>query len=236
MKILVTGSEGFIGSKLCKALEELGHQISKIDRKLQRTIESSNPWGIDLIFHLAAQTDVQYSREHPFEDAMDNIMSTIRLIQKYPGVKIIYPASAASLEINSPYGLSKRVAMEYIKLLCPEYVICTLGNIWGDGGHGAIDKFFEAEVIKVNGDGHQTRSIIHVQDVVKGFIKAMEWPTGEYSLGNDAISIKQIAERISEKTGKPIEYDLSYDPVKQGEVYAAVLPNTTPDWHPEVVL
>lgn len=236
MKILVTGSEGFIGSKLCTALEELGHEVVRVDRKLQRAIENTNAWGIDLIFHLAAQTDVQFSREWPFEDATDNIMATIKLIQKYPDTKIIYPESAASIEINSPYGLSKRVAGEYIRLLCKDYVICTLGNIWGDGGHGAIDKFLVSDVIKVNGDGHQTRSIIHVSDVVKGFIKAMEWPKGTYSLGNDAISIKEIAERISAKTGAKIEYDLSYDPVKQGEVYAAVLPNTTPDWQPLINL
>lgn len=234
MRILITGSEGFIGSKLTQALK--GHTILRIDRRLGKTISQHNKYeNVDVIIHLAAQIDLQFSRKFPLVDAMDNIIETIRLLEMYPKVKIIYPATAASLPITSPYGLSKQTAAEYIKLLCRDYVILTLPNIWG-GGHGVIDNFEKMDVLKVNGDGHQTRTIVHVDDVVKAFVKAIDWEKGEYKLGGQVVSIKEIAEKVAARTGKKIEYNLAYDPVKNGEIYASVIPNTTPDWQPEIQL
>lgn len=237
LRIIITGSEGFIGSKLTKSLEDLGHMVLKIDRRLGKTISQSGQFkNVDLIYHLAAQIDLQYSRLYPMQDAMDNIIDTINLITLYPHIKIIYPATAASLPITSPYGLSKQTAAEYIKLLCPDHIILTLPNIWGSGGHGVIDRFKEMKVLKVNGDGHQSRTIVHVDDVVAAFVKALHWPNGEYMLGGTTLTIKEIAEKISKDSGKQIEYNLKYDPVKEGEIYASVIPNTTPDWQPTILL
>ncbi len=239
MKIIVTGGSGYIGSKLITALKALGHEVINIDVAIGVTIANSFFRDVGVIYHLAAQADVQYSRTNPHFDAMNNIGSTIELIQKYPNTKIIYAASAASLEFNSPYGLSKKVCEDYIKLLCKEYVLVRIPNPWGEGGRGAVDYFMKAETIKVNGDGLQSRTIIHVNDIVQAFLQAMMWNTGEYQLGGDErfnLTVKEIAERVSMITGKEIVYDLSYDPKKQGEVFAAILPNTTPNWQPTIEL
>lgn len=226
IKVLVTGSEGFIGSKLCTALHILGHEVFRYDRVLGSKIE--NLPDVDLVFHLAAQTDIKYSMTHLEEDAMDNIILTTQILKRYPTTRIIYPASAASYPAVSPYGISKNTAAEYIKLMHKDYAILMFPNIYGPGGKGAINKFRESEVMTIFGDGEQTRTIVHVDDVVKALVMAIEWPVGEYSLGGEVVSINQIADKI----GKPKVYEPNY----QGNIFASVIENTTPNWKPSITL
>lgn len=226
MKILVSGSEGYIGSKVCKLLEAEGHEVVRFDRKLNSHLEEMGE--VDLIYHFAAQIDVQYSMTHPYYDAMDNIVLTTQILERYPNTRIIYPASASSVNIQSPYGLSKKVATDYIKLLHKDYVILMLPNVWGDGGHGAIDLFMKSDVINIFGDGTQSRTIVNVHDVARAFVMAKDWETGEYTLGGEVVTVNEIARRI----GKPI----IYHPGHKGEIFASVIPNTAPNFEPEIML
>lgn len=226
LKCLVTGSEGFVGSKLCTALHILGHEVIRYDRVLGSKFEALP--DVDLVFHLAAQTDLKYSQTHLADDAMDNIILTCKLLERYPTTRFIYPASAASKPIVTPYGLSKQTAAEYIKLVHKDYAIVMFPNVYGPGGKGAINKFRESSVMTIFGDGEQTRTIVHVDDVVKALIMAIEWPTGEYSLGGEVLSINQIADKI----GKLKVYEPNYT----GNIFASVIENTTPDWEATIKL
>jgi len=226
MKILVTGSEGYIGSKLVKALEKEGHTVFRFDRKLNSYLKDFK--DVDLVYHLASQTDVKYSQTHPFQDANDNILLTTQILEEYQDKRIIYPASASSLDIKSPYGLSKKVGEDYIKLCHKDYVILRLPNVYGDGGHGVIDIFKEAEVMTIFGDGTATRTIVHVQDVVTAFVDAKNWPIGEYQLGGQVISINEIADKLN----KP----KVYKPIPPGGIFSAVMENTAPNWKPTIFL
>lgn len=226
MRILLTGSEGFIGSKLAKALQEKGHEVLSYDRKLNSYMRDFKE--VDLIYHFAAQTDVQYSMTHPYQDANDNILLTTQILEQYPDVRIIYPASASSLDIKSPYGLSKKVAEDYIKLLHKDYVIIRLPNIYGEGGKGVINKFQEMDTMTIFGDGTATRTIVHVDDVVKAFVMALDMEKGEYQLGGQVISINEIADKFN----KP----KVYKPAPNGDIFASVLKNTVPGWEPTKIL
>ncbi len=226
MRILVSGSEGYIGSKLVKALQEEGHEVLRFDRKLNSYLKDFK--DVDLVYHFAAQADVQYSLTHPYQDANDNILLTTKFLEEYPNVRIIYPASASSLDIKSPYGLSKKVGEDYIKLLHKDYVILRLPNVYGSGGRGVIDKFREMDTMTIFGDGTATRTIVHVDDVVTAFVDAKNWDKGEYQLGGQVISINEIADKL----GKP----RVYKPAPTGDIFASVLKNTAPNWRPTILL
>jgi len=97
MKILVTGSSGTIGTRLCETLLERGHEVVgadwepckwntavealRVDIDLRHAAEFSKlPTDVELIIHLAANARVYELVEHP-ERAMDNIVDTFNLLE-----------------------------------------------------------------------------------------------------------------------------------------------------------
>lgn len=218
MAILITGHKGMIGSKLFKKLDAVG-----IDIKEGKNLITCDLPEVDIIYHLAAQSSVEASWSDPVHD-MDNLRMTVRLVKKYPNTKIIYTASAATPQ-TSPYGFSKNACAEYIKIFHDNYVICVLPNVYGvKGGKSVVDIFKDNEEIDIFGDGLQTRSYIHVDDIVEALILAKDWNKGEYFLGDGiATSVLQLAK------GKKIRFK---EPRK--ETKEAVLPNTTPNWEPKI--
>lgn len=75
-----------------------------------------------------------------------------------------------------------------------------------------VERALEGRPIEVHGDGEQTRSFAHVDDVVRATVGLMEHPNtaGDvYNVGNDEpITIGDLARRVKELTGSdsPIEY------------------------------
>lgn len=217
MSILVTGSAGFIGKRLFEKVGGVGIDV----KDGQNLITTELPEDIDVIYHLAAQSSVEASWQDPVHD-MDNLRMTARLVKEYPNAKIIYTASSATKD-TSPYGFSKWACAEYIKKFHKNYVICTLPNVYGEkGGRSVVDIFKGNDEVTIYGDGKQTRSYVHVDDIVEALILAKDWEKGIYSLGDGkATSVLELAR------GKKVKFALA-----RKEAREAVLNNTTPNWKP----
>jgi UDP-glucose 4-epimerase len=128
-KILCTGHQGFIGSKLHRKLNCDGVDIkSGVD-----IVTYKKKKEYDYIIHCAAQISVPDSKINPIKDATTNILGTINLLQQHPKAKHIYLSSCAVLLGDSPYALSKLIAEKYIELLAKNYLIVRLTNVVGDG-------------------------------------------------------------------------------------------------------
>lgn len=84
MKILVTGSAGFIGGKLVEHLQCLGHEVIGFDKTegkdlLDKFDVYRSVHGRDAVFHLAAVADLNWMREN-YERALDiNIRGTVNM-------------------------------------------------------------------------------------------------------------------------------------------------------------
>lgn len=164
MKVLITGGAGFIGSHIQDKLIALGHKVAIVDSLRSGRKENLHPkstffkmdirnkpglerafkkFAPEVIFHLAAQNEVPYSMDHPWEDEEINIRGTMNLLElavKYKVKKFVYsntggayygdvPISALPvredqvvLKPTSFYGVSKSTAELYLKLF---------GNIYG---------------------------------------------------------------------------------------------------------
>ncbi len=118
MKILVTGSEGYIGSVLTKKLEELGHEvigydigyysdclISKTNEKFKkikkdiRDIEAEDLNQVDAIIHLAGLSNDPLGEFKPYLTEDINFLATVKIakLAKHLGVKRFIYASSQSM-------------------------------------------------------------------------------------------------------------------------------------------
>ena len=91
-KIIVTGSEGFIGKALCRELSKRGVEVIGIDRK--NGTEASNVFNENL--------------EQIRKDNIDTFMSVANACNLYR-VKLVYASSSTANPVNttSMYGISK---------------------------------------------------------------------------------------------------------------------------------
>jgi UDP-glucose 4-epimerase len=221
MRILVTGHKGAIGSRLVEHLKD--HEIIGIDHKDgQDILTCALPENIDLIYHLAAHASVEDSWKDPVRDS-ENITTTIRLAHSYPDTRIIYASSCATINPASPYGFSKKCAMDYLKLFHSKSTILYFPNVFGTG-RSVVDFFKGKDKVTIFGDGTNVRDYVHVDDIAKALVKAMYWPLGDYFLGSGkSYDVLALAE------GK----EVIFAPARK-EATESLIPNTTPNWHPTI--
>jgi UDP-glucose 4-epimerase len=165
----------------------------------------------DAVIHLAAQPDVRVSVKNPVMDADVNVLGTINVLQlaAESGVKRFVNTSSGGCVYgepeaipvseesprrpDSPYGVSKLVAEEYIRYYERTHGIacCTLAlanvygprqNAFGEAGVVAIfiGKILAGEDCTIFGDGEQTRDFVFVEDVVEAYRAALRKGDGEF--------------------------------------------------------
>ena len=223
----MTGGAGFVGSHLVDALVERGDDVVVVDDFSSGNREHLNPGaqlderdirdgleldGADVVFHLAAQADVQTSMRRPDHDAAVNVVGTVRVLEaaREAGAQVVFtstggaiygecdgPASEdAPLRPVSPYGIAKLCGEEYIagwnRIHGSSNAVVRLANVYGprqvpelEGGVVAIflDRLARAEPTTIFGDGLQTRDFVYVGDVVDALLAAVGRDGGVFNVG-----------------------------------------------------
>lgn len=97
MKILVTGTSGFIGQHLAPALVTRGHWVIGVDRrdscdlpgvehiKHDLTTSCENLPEVDMVIHLAAFNGTKHFYTQAYNVIRDNTLPTINLLDRYRG-------------------------------------------------------------------------------------------------------------------------------------------------------
>ena len=104
MKILITGSEGFIGTHLKERLQKEGHKVTGVDdmshpaefyvpankfiKKDILNLTESEVKGHDWIIHLAAQINVEKSLIDPIDTVRTNTLGTLHMLELSRKLKI----------------------------------------------------------------------------------------------------------------------------------------------------
>ena len=164
MNILLTGSDGFIGSHLFYNLKEK-HNVIGFDLKHGHDILTSDfPKDIDLVIHLAGLSGVRDSLERPTEYWKTNVIGSQRLFEHYKDTRILYASSSTAHEPwKNPYAMSK-YSMEQL-----EHNNC-LGmrftTVYGTGARKdmLIPKILRNDIQYLN--VNHIRDFIHVDDLI----------------------------------------------------------------------
>ncbi len=169
--------------------------------------------GAEAVFHLAAKVSVRGSFEQFYDDISTNVLGTANLLRCLDGAvrhfvfassMAVYAESEEGGTVRedhpcrplSPYGVGKLAA----ELLCAQ-VLQRMGiaftalryfNTFGPGQRftpyvGVITIFvtrlLRGESPVIYGDGLQRRDFVHVEDIARGTVAALDGPPGIYNLG-----------------------------------------------------
>ena len=256
MRALVTGGAGFIGGHLVEKLVERSWNVEVFDnfeRASPETLRSLPPEAelrrvdvrdldsmkryvddVDVVFHLAALTDVVESEAKRDEYWSVNVLGTENVLKvaRDLGAKVVFTSSAAvygeldevareDLKPNpiSFYGVTKlegeKLCIKYHEEHGVDVVVLRLFNVFGERARAGVVKIFlerarEGKPLIVYGDGEAIRDFIYVGDVVEALLRASQGTVfGEViNIGSgEPVKIRELAEFVSTLGGVKIKYE-----------------------------
>jgi UDP-glucose 4-epimerase len=254
MKILVTGSEGYIGKHLIKMLGD-EHEVTRLDIKaddfMMATDITKLPSEIpnvlaelDVVIHLAARVKVNESVTNPWLYYNTNVNGTKNILNHVKCRHFIFASTGVASKPANPYALSKRIAEDIVKEHCQEngfdFTIFRFYNVIGsdgfeptnpDGLFFNLNKAVETGTFNLCGtdyntiDGTCLRDYIHVNEVCNAIIKSLETPSGQVeNLGTG--EGKTVLEIINQyKDTNQVDFEVIDVGRREGDLEVSVLDN-----------
>lgn len=225
MEILITGGAGFIGSHILAQLQGRRDMDVVVFDNLSSGSKEHVPAGMELVegdvcdeaavdalfadhhfdavVHLAAQTMVPFSVDHPVEDCQINLEGVLHVLEAcrtHGTGHILFSSSAAVYGDNlhiplketerlvptSPYGITKMTTEHYLRVYHELYgmdaTVFRFANVYGERqgekGEGGVVSIFckllsQRQGITVFGDGNQTRDFVYAGDIAQAIIRAL---------------------------------------------------------------
>jgi UDP-glucose 4-epimerase len=247
MRAAVTGGAGFIGSNLVDVLVARNDDVTVVDNFASGKRENVNPRATllehdirepfsveaDVIFHLAAQADVQTSMKRPGYDAAVNVVGTVNVLESAPEAQVIFASSGgagygecaepasedAPFLPLSPYGIAKKCGEEYLagwnRIHGTSHVSLRFANVYGprqDSGleGGVVAIFLEGmsrgRQTTIFGDGGQSRDYVYVDDVVAALLASVGKRGGPYNVGSGVeTTVAALHTAAARALGSPAE-------------------------------
>jgi len=263
---LITGGCGFIGANLCLEIcdkfpmdevviiDRIVRYVDNIPRIKIYNMEGfdkdmlkyiCHKHNIDFFVHLAAQTSVPKSIEHPVYDCSQNTMNIIRCLEatRDSNVKKFLFASSTAVTMPHicPYAISKAACEDYCKLFHRLYGLDTIivrpSNVYGpysEHKESVVAKFIKdviyGEPVTIYGDGKQERDFIYVSDLIDGIKLAINSEVGGRTFNlstSSSISVLELTKRLNILSQKYLNrrMQIKYGEQRKGDVSRSVLGN-----------
>ena len=164
MKILITGSDGFIGQHLKLFLQDK-HQLICLDKKSGNYILTCDlNYDVDMVIHLAGLSGVRDSLDKPTDYWIQNVVASHRIFKNFKDKRILYASSSTAREPwRNPYAMSKF----YMEHIAPANTMgMRFTTVYGPNAREEmfIPKLLRNDVDYINID--HKRDFIHVNDIL----------------------------------------------------------------------
>lgn len=246
-KILISGASGFIGRSLAQYFREKNkYYIVGMDNLSGSNFEEAKEASeychefhlkdirrkekypkYDYVLHCAGQVSVNNSVINPVNDASNNILGTIALLEKTKGSKFIYFSSGAVYGEaenpdedtfpfpESPYGFSKLAGEFYTRMFSDNHLILRMANIYSEDMNRKYptvhERFRKEKEITIYGGGKQTRDFLCVESLcqIVDLLKDKKNDTYNVGTGRETRIID-----LAKVYNKPIKFE----PARAGEL------------------
>lgn len=255
MKVLVTGGSGFLGKSISDYFADKGHEILIFDKTEPQILLDNQTFmygdlfdneildqaliDIDIVFHFAAQADIDYSDENPEYTLTNNIQGTINLLEKAKRLKLKRFFFSSSVYVNSKYGsfygVSKqcceKIIEEYSRKYGLNFTILRYGSLYGPHANefNSISNIIESALlnksIKRMGDGEELRDYVFIDDAAEMTYETFaDDYTNKHVLisGNQQIKVKDLLIMLNEILGGDIK--ISYKDKETDELHYGLTP------------
>jgi len=196
MSISITGSNGFVGMWLCRALSINNYNrfdVLEGNDITRQSIQKKVVSGHSTVIHLASISGLKACQDDPKKARLINTVATMnlaKLAKRHNVKRFIFASTSAvygesnsylmneqhDLNPRSVYGKTKLAAEKILDLSNNNFTVIILrkSNIFGWGymwkGITVIDKFiekyFNKEPFEIRGDGSQKRDFVNLQDII----------------------------------------------------------------------
>lgn len=200
--VLVTGGSGFIGSHVVDTLIKKKCNVTVIDlnspkRKdvkfikgniLNKSIVTSALKNINIIFHLAAASDITQVKKIPLKTVKTNILGTTHLLEgarnanidKFIFASSIYSYGTAGNLYTTSKISSEQIIKNYNLIYGQKFVILRYATAYGPRNRevDAVSIFLKRALknsnLIIHGNGKQKRNYIYTDDLGLGSLFALK--------------------------------------------------------------
>lgn len=253
MKILITGSKGYIGSHLRHLLKENGHDVHGLDliysqEKDHFTLDiTSSDLSVlptyDAVIHLAALVRVNESVSNPIQYYNTNLNGTLRVLENISFRSFVFASTGTAESPIVPYSLSKRCAEDIVCSYCTSrsipFNIFRFYNVIGtnglfpptnpDGLFFNLIRAIETGTFNLFGsdyntpDGTAVRDYVHVMEICHAIMDSLESPTNR--IENLGHGKGYTVKEIAEEFCRTnnCSFKIKYLPRREGDLESSVL-------------
>ena len=238
--ILVTGGSGFIGSHVVDSLVKRNYKVTILDlvkpkRKdvkfikgdllnynlINQVVKKNN-----LIFHLAAVSDINKVKTIPLKTISTNIIGTTNLleasrkvnIKKFIFASTYYSSSNAGNLYTTSKKASELIIKNYNLLYGLNYTILRYPTAYGPRNREVdaisifVKKALKNLTLVIQGNGQQKRNYLYAEDIAEGSMVALKKKMKNKTItlaSNQNIKIVHLAKKIIKltKSKSKIKYD-----------------------------